>query len=123
MLSGTVQPPTIWAGWEEELSAADEEPEDSAAAEEDSAEVEESAADDAEAALDDADADAALDDADEPLEVLAHPIRAKQAARAPMAIHTINRFIASPLSVGALHLPPMEDVQGFIHSAQDSRKN
>lgn len=106
MLSGTVQPPTIWAGWEEELSAADEEPEDSAAAEEDSAEVEESAADDAEAALDDA-------DADELLEALAHPIRAKQAARAPMAIHTINRFIASPLSVGALHLPPMEDAQGF----------
>ena len=115
MLSGTVQPPTICAGWEEELSAADEEPEDSAAAEEDSAEAEESAADDAEASLDDADADAALDDADadELLEALAHPIRAKQAARAPMAIHTINRFIASPLSVGALHLPPMEDAQGF----------
>ena len=113
MLSGTVQPPTIWAGWEEELSAASEEAEESVAAEEDSAEAEESATDDAEAALDDADADAALDDADEPLEVLAHPIRAKQAARAPMAIHAINRFIASPLSVGALHLPPMEDAQGF----------
>ena len=108
MLSGTVQPPTIWAGWEEELSAASEEAEGSAAAEEDSAEAEESVADDAEAALDDADADA-----DELLEALAHPIRAKQAARAPMAIHTINRFIASPLSVGALHLPPMEDAQGF----------
>lgn len=120
MLSGTVQPPTIWADWEEELSAASEEAEESAAAEEDSAEAEESAADDAEAALDDAEADA---DADELLEALAHPIRAKQAARAPMAIHTINRFIASPLSVGALHLPPMEDAQGFIHSAQDSRKN
>ena len=108
MLSGTVQPPTIWAGWEEELSAASEEAEESAAAEEDSAEAEESVADDAEAALDDADADA-----DELLEALAHPIRAKQAARAPMAIHMINRFIASPLSVGALHLPPMEDAQGL----------
>jgi len=108
VLSGTVQPPTIWAGWEEELSAASEEAEESAAAEEDSAEAEESVADDAEAALDDADADA-----DELLEALAHPIRAKQAARAPMAIHMINRFIASPLSVGALHLPPMEDAQGL----------
>ena len=45
----TVQPPTIWAGWEEELSAASEEAEESVAAEEDSAEAEESAADDAEA--------------------------------------------------------------------------
>jgi hypothetical protein len=104
--SGTVQPPTIWAGWEEELSAASEESEESA-------DAEDSAADDEAAALDDAESDA---DADELLELLAHPIRAKQAARAPIAIHTINRFIESPFSVDASHLPLLDDVQVFYSS-------